>query len=114
VAIVALFACGTSSAPIVANHATGPSGPPPEPTPSAMCLRLGHELGPLGGPTGGGGPVARAHAIAVMCTLQRWSAKVLDCVVDPQGHDRMACLREPLLTEDQNARWNETFNAWFL
>jgi hypothetical protein len=109
-----MVACRASNPPVVANHAAGPPPAPPDPTPSAMCARLGAELGPLGGPTGGGGPVARVHAIAVMCTKRGWSDKVLGCVVDSSRNDPMSCLRRPFLTDEQNAQWNETFNAWFL
>jgi len=78
-----------------------------------MCSKLGAELGPIGGPTAGGGPAARTHAIAVMCTKRGWSAKVLDCV-DTADHDPLSCVRMPFLTDEQNAQWNDTFNAWFM
>ena len=78
-----------------------------------MCARLGAKLGVLGGPTAGGGPASREHAIAVMCTKQGWSDKVLGCV-DTADHDPMSCVRTPFLTDEQNAQWNETFNAWFM
>lgn len=101
-----IFAC-SAPAPVPISNAM-------HHRPTAGCDELAAKLGPIPGATnGGGGPAAREKALAEMCTSERWSQQAIDCVVTAD-HDPLSCLREPYLTAEQNAKWNATFNAWYL